>query len=57
MEKVCQTGFRVFFMTSVLWQMVNLAKKRGKAVSPDSKGGRIQITRGAGLLISAVARQ
>ena len=49
MEKVCQTGFRVFFMTSVLWQMVNLAEERRKAISPD--------TRGAGGLILAVATQ
>ena len=47
MEKVCQTGFRVFFTTSVLWQMVNLAEERRGAVSPDTRGAGGPVSAGA----------
>lgn len=46
MEKVCHTGFRVFFMTSVLWQMVNLAKKRGKVSDPNPRKADSRSTEG-----------
>lgn len=47
MEKVCHTGLSVFFMTSVLWQMVNLVKKEEReAVEPEAKSGRIRVGRG-----------
>ncbi|KAG7265509.1 hypothetical protein CRUP_034301 [Coryphaenoides rupestris] len=40
MVNTCQTGFRVFFTTSVLWQIVNLHRQEeGRAVAARREEG------------------
>lgn len=38
MEKACHTGFNVFFITSVLWQIVNLEIGRDLKFQRKKKG-------------------
>lgn len=44
-------------MTSVLWQMVNLVKRKGKVSGPNPRKAKSRSTEGPVMLISADARQ